>query len=247
MMNAQQIVLNTLVFADQVTNEHTLQATLLAAVPTFGISNAEIRREYISDFATEIPAIKAAADTNHLRLFYSVPEVLFLDGGQLNPNLKQYFDEAQAMGMFAIKLNIGDFAHYQGDLTADFGPLLATGIQVNIENDQTVQSGSSANILTFLNAAKAAGVDIQYVFDLGNWRFVAENELTVASELAPFTRYIHVKNVTIEDGKPSVTALDTGVIDWQKALTLLPTDVPVALEYPATDAEIHHAIDRLTK
>ena len=81
---------------------------------------------------------------------------------------------------------------------------------------------------------------------MGNWRFVSEDENDAAKALKPFVRYIHVKNDVIDDqNNCQVVALDQGVIDWKKTLKLLPTDLPVALEYPASDDEIKAGIDLL--
>ena len=46
-------------------------------------------------------------------------------------------------------------------------------------------------------------------------------------------RYIHLKNVTRENDLLRATSLEQGDINWRKVITLLPTDVPVALEYPS--------------
>ncbi|RDF85580.1 sugar phosphate isomerase/epimerase family protein, partial [Levilactobacillus brevis] len=245
-MNKQQIVLNTLVFNQQHLAGES-QLNMLQRIVHLGIAQAEVRREFFSDPLKEAPAIKDFVRENHLTLFYSVPEKIFDSAGTLNPNLPTYFAEAQAMGVHALKMNIGHFAAFTGDLTTALSPYANSEVEFNVENDQTIANGSSQNILTFLTAVNAAGVNIQFVFDLGNWRFVNEDELVVADKLSEFTRYIHVKNVQLKSsGAATVVALDRGIIDWQQALQKLPNDVPVALEYPATTTEIQHGIALLS-
>ncbi|WP_203641422.1 sugar phosphate isomerase/epimerase family protein [Levilactobacillus andaensis] len=243
-MDKQDIVLNTLVF-DQQHNDGEAQLSMLQRVVDFGIKQAEVRREFFTDPAAEAADIKDFIEKHQLKLFYSVPEKIFTDDGALNPELPTYFAEAKAMGVTSLKMNIGNFAAFNGDLVSALSLYADSGIEFNVENDQSTANGSSANILKFLEAVKAVNVDIKFVFDLGNWRFVNENELDVAKKLSDFTRYIHVKNDVLGGAKPNVVALDKGVIDWKAALKILPKGLPVALEYPATDDEIRHGIDLL--
>lgn len=244
-MDKQNIVLNTLVFDQQHQNGES-QLSMLQRVVKFGIKNAEVRREFFNDPAQEAPEIHQFVQENGLKLFYSVPEKIFTDKGQINPELPTYFEEAKAMGVSSLKMNIGNYMAYVGDLAKAFTPYLESGIEWNVENDQTTANGSSKNLLVFLDAMKQENIDIKFVFDMGNWRFVHENEETVAKAIRPYVRYIHVKNVVTNNGHCSVVATDKGIIDWKKTLSLLPSDLPVALEYPATDAEIEAGIQLLT-
>lgn len=234
-MQQEQIVLNNLVYAKDVAAGAS-QLALLDKALALGITSVEVRREYFTDVLGEAPAIKAKAEANQMRLFYSVPAEVFVDG-QVNPALQQYFDEAKALGIYAIKFNIGDFANFTGDLAAELAPFTNQGMQVNIENDQTQVSGTLQPVQTFLAAVTAAGLQIGYVYDLGNWRFVGEDEILAAKTLAPYTQYIHVKDVAYVDDKPVAAPLNAGVLDWQQALAILPRDKPVAIEYPTDDTQ----------
>ncbi|WP_416353415.1 sugar phosphate isomerase/epimerase family protein [Agrilactobacillus fermenti] len=243
-MQSKQLAANLLLFDAEV-KKGVKQAELLARAKDLGFSMVEVRREYFQDITAEIPEVKAQATALDLKLFYSVPDELFV-AGKVNPKLTGYFEEGQQLGIEKIKFNIGDFANYQGELQRDFAPFLNQGIEVNIENDQTQTSGTLTPILTFLKAAVAADVDIRYVYDLGNWPFVGEDFLAGAKALAVYTRYIHVKDVTEKEGQPFVQPLDEGHIDWRQALAVLPKDVPVALEYPTdNDALIKAGLQKL--
>jgi hypothetical protein len=138
-MRKEQIVLNNLVFM----NDHEKgmqQLEMLKKAVSFGVSSVELRREYFDDIVKETPAIAQYAVDNKLRLFYSVPDEVFVNH-RLNPKLAQYYDEAQALGIYAIKFNIGDFETLSSEDVSELNQLLARGIQTNIENDQTQVSG----------------------------------------------------------------------------------------------------------
>lgn len=232
-MKKEQVVLNLLVFASKV-EKGALQSDLLIKAKELGFDQVEIRREYFKDLAKEMPVIKKTAEEQGIGLFYSVPEEVFVEG-KVNPQLIDYLNEAQQMGVKHIKWNIGDF---QADSSLDkLAELTKQGIEVNIENDQTQTSGTIQAIATFMEAVKAQALDIGYVYDLGNWRFVGESEEKAAEALKEYVRYIHVKDVAYENDQPQAAALDEGVIQWREILAILPKDVPVAIEYPTTEDE----------
>lgn len=231
-----EVVINTLVYLDEL-NANALQSELIKKIKTAGGDSAEIRREFIHNFDSELPAIKRVSEEQGLHLFYSVPDEIFKKG-KVNPRLKSYLDEASKMGIYAIKFNIGDFANFKGDLVKELSFLSDSPIQVNVENDQTEISGTKNAITDFLAVVAANELDIRYVYDLGNWRFVGEDELQAAKELAQYTRYIHLKDVAIIDGKSQVVPLDQGDINWRQVLSLLPGLLPVAIEYPVKNTQV---------
>ncbi|MGM0216314.1 sugar phosphate isomerase/epimerase family protein [Enterococcus sp. AZ109] len=230
-MKKEQVVLNLLVFASKV-EKGALQSDLLIKAKELGFDKVEIRREYFKDLAKEIPVIKQTSEEQGIELFYSVPEEVFV-AGKVNSQLSEFVNEAQQMGVKHIKWNIGDF---QADSSLnELQELTKQGIEVNIENDQTQTSGTIQAITTFMEAVKKETLDIGYVYDLGNWRFVSESEEKAAEALKEYVRYIHVKNVAYENDQPQAAALDEGVIQWREILAILPKDVPVAIEYPTTE------------
>ncbi|MEG2254125.1 MAG: sugar phosphate isomerase, partial [Vagococcus sp.] len=87
----------------------------------------------------------------------------------------------------------GDYAHFTGNL-AELSPLTKMGVNVTIENDQTNTSGKIKAIQTFMKAVSNEGLKIGYVYDLGNWRFVGEDEEVAAEQLKQYVTYIHVKD-----------------------------------------------------
>lgn len=229
-MKNEQVVLNFLVYADCV-KKGALQSELLEEIASLGFKSVEIRREYFKNRQEEIPVIKAEASRLNLTLFYSVPDEVYVKG-ELNPKLGDYLLEASAMGVKHIKWNIGEFT---GDLhKEEMKALLGKGIEISVENDQTLRSGKIAAITRFMEAVKEGDLGIGYVYDLGNWRFVGEDERVAAELLKEYVSYIHLKDVIYVDTKPQAVGLDQGEIPWREIVSLLPQDVPVAIEYPTS-------------
>lgn len=235
-MRKEQIVLNNLVFR----NDHEKgmqQLEMLKKAVSFGVSSVELRREYFDDIVKETPAIAQYAVDNKLRLFYSVPDEVFVNH-RLNPKLAQYYDEAQALGVYAIKFNIGDFETLSSEDVSELNQLLARGIQTNIENDQTQVSGKIKAIEKFMSAVTENNLDIRYVYDMGNWRYVGEDEVVAAEKLTQYVRYIHVKDDQGHGDNLVTVPLNEGDIAWQSILNILPSNVPVAVEYPTVNDKV---------
>ncbi|MFT8916877.1 MAG: sugar phosphate isomerase [Oenococcus sp.] len=229
-MKNNQIVINTLVLQQQHDKGQT-QTALVDQLVNAGIWRIELRREYFHFFLQEMEALNYAKLGKRLTLFYSVPDVLFIQG-QVNPKLLQYFAEAKLFGASYVKLNVGDFASFHGDLQRELGSILPESIELNVENDQTPLSGSAENIESFLKNAKDHHVKVGFVNDLGNWVFTKQDPFTATKRLNSFTNYLHVKDYVIENGQPKTVAIDQGNLDWRALLNLTAGDLPVALEYP---------------
>ncbi|MGH1829861.1 TIM barrel protein [Enterococcus gilvus] len=241
-MSDNKLVLNFLVFSDKV-ESGVLQSDLLQESADLGFQQVEVRREYFKDLENEIPVIQSEAQRLGLTLFYSVPDDIYVNGA-LNPKLMAYLKEAKQMGVKHIKWNIGDF---DGELhEPELKALVDEGIEISIENDQTQTSGTIKAIDAYMKAVTNAGIAIGYVYDLGNWRFVGENEVRAAETLRNYVHYIHVKDVRYKGHQPQAVGLDHGEIDWRNVLKQLPQNVPVAIEYPTTEnAEIVEAKELL--
>ncbi|KRM90205.1 sugar phosphate isomerase/epimerase family protein [Fructilactobacillus florum] len=245
-MEKNNLVLNNLVFANA-RAQGELQLEMLHTAVSLGITNVEIRREFFKNIPGEIKGIRAYAEQHGLTLFYSVPDELFI-GGKLNAKLTTYFTEAQQLGIHAIKFNIGEFKGFKTEQLIKLEHYGRLVDQINVENDQTQQSGSLAAIVNFLDAARRHGLQIGYVYDLGNWCYVDEDPLQAATMLTEHVSYIHLKDC-LGSGKQTVTVpLGDGELPWETILQQLPQDVPVALEYPtASQAVLEAGIAKLTE
>lgn len=218
------LVFNTLVFQAKI-NSGLKQVELFDDILSLGFKNIEPRREYFVDIDKEIPEMRKAAESKNIKLFYSVPDYIFLDDGELNPKIFEYFEEAKRLNVANVKMSIGNYRH--------FSQLK----QLNFINDQTQQSGTINKINKFLQDAKQAKLNIGYTFDLGNFRYVQESEVDAAETLGSYVTYIHLKNLAEQDGNFIVTSLDKGIIDWRSVVEKLPTELPIGLEYPSSDVD----------
>ncbi|MDI4584752.1 TIM barrel protein [Oenococcus sp. UCMA 14587] len=233
------LILNTLVFENDVQSGAT-QLSLVERIAKLHASGIEVRREYFKDIHLESSKIKERTKIEGLLVNYSVPEVIFLKDGTVNPELKNYLQEAQEMGADKIKFNIGNFENFQGNIVNSLKPLLNYGIKINVENDQTTESGSYDNILRFLKEIYSAGLkEIGYVYDLGNWAIVKENAKDAANTLSPYIDYVHLKNMKPEKESYATTDdLNSGIYNWREFLNIFPNNVEYALEYPMHSDEL---------
>ncbi|MGI2314590.1 sugar phosphate isomerase/epimerase family protein [Staphylococcus arlettae] len=231
-MDKHNLVFNTLVSQKRI-NNGIKQHELFDEILSLGFNSIEVRRELFSNIKEEISKISNLAKDKGIELFYSVPDQIFLEGGGLNPKISEYFEEGELLGALNIKMTIGDYQYPQQLEKLKF--INNQPFKFTVENDQTQQSGTINNIKSFLEDAKDAGLNIGYTFDLGNFRYVHENEVDGADTLSTFTTYIHLKNVSEDNGELIATSLGKGIIDWKTILNKLPAGLPIALEYPSNN------------
>lgn len=235
--------INTLVYADRHSRGEQ-QINFLGDIKNLKADGVEARLEYFSDFEQEAPLFAKKAKGLNLKINLSVPDELFV-AGELNPKLSTYFKFGKVLQIDEIKFNTGDFGNFTGKLS-EITNLLPSGMSLNVENDQTELSGNSENILKFLMEAQKNGLDVGYVYDLGNWLVTNEDPIKVAEKLAPFTRYIHLKNMTGHENETSTT-LDQGKLDWQAPAKFFHAGTDVALEYPIVDFDTRESELKMVK
>ena len=74
-----KLFLNTWIFEDAV-KQGRAQADLVAQAERLGADGIEVRREYFKDLATELTAVRDAAEASELALALSIPDELFVNG-----------------------------------------------------------------------------------------------------------------------------------------------------------------------
>ncbi|ABJ56122.1 sugar phosphate isomerase/epimerase family protein [Oenococcus oeni] len=224
------IFLNTLIFADRIKNGEK-QIDLLDEIKQAGADGVEARYEYFKDFDAEAPLIKERAKKLNLQISLSIPDELFEDNGGLNKQLPEYYRQNLLLGSKRAKFNTGNFSAFNGNLKENFSNI-PNGLQLDVENDQTELSGHIENILPFLKSVQQAGLNIAFVYDLGNWAYTKGDAIENAKKLAPYTEYIHFKNVKGTGDKLITTEdLDDGRFDWKKIADILPKNVDSAIEF----------------
>lgn len=226
------LVFNTLVSQDKV-KSGLKQIDLFDDILSLGFNNIEVRREYFLDIDKEILGIRKFAERKNITLFYSIPDQVFLDNGELNPKIFKYFEESERLNAINVKMTIGNYKDPSQLSQLSF--INNQPFKFTIENDQTQESGTISKINKFLQEAKQANLNIGYTFDLGNFRYIQESEVDAANILGSYVSYIHLKNVVKNNGELIATSLEKGIIDWKSIVKKLPTDLPIALEYPSND------------
>lgn len=234
-MNRQQMVINTIVFMQQV-EQGKEQRAFLEDSKALGIQTIEVRREYFSS-VEEMQRTASEANRYGISLFYSVPRPLFVEGYLAREDIDRVFAEASDLGVKSIKWNCGDFKGWTNeDLVWMKDRLSRFQGLVTVENDQTMQSGTVEGLHAFLTQTQTAGLPIRYTFDAGNWMWVGEDPLENAKRLSGFVSYIHLKDVQVLEGTPNAVPLGEGTLPLEDILSVLPKEAPIALEYPCGES-----------
>lgn len=246
-----QLGINTLMYLDAM-KAGTPQSALIGRIAEF-FPIAEVRREFIAGgneadpaFQTELCAIRDAAASRDMTLYYSVPED-FCTSGTVNPNLKMFLAEATALGASGMKFAVGDVPNtpLQALKTAD-EMVRREGVAVCVENDQTASHGSLEWAMESMQRLVEAGASVKFCYDCGNWVWagVDPNAAFDALLAADAIGEYQIKNVNAPDAPdhPAPALLKEGTVDWAGQIRRLPELVPVTLEYPSPldriDAEV---------
>lgn len=248
-MEKSNIVINTLVFLDELENG-VQQSELLRSIYALGVKKVEVRREFIKDFNDELKKIKTASQELGIDIYYSVPDYLYINGKLAVDKIEGYMIEADKMNCRNVKLNIGNYHDISTDDAYALNSLCDKySIKLTIENDQTEDNGKVDKIKTFLQQSKKLGMKLSCTFDIGNWLWQKEDPIENANILNPYVTYIHLKDVIMMD-KPQAAFLDEGIIPWRKILEIFDKDIPTAIEYPCfpdTLSRLKSEIDKLTE
>ena len=239
-MENKQLVLNTLIYADQIKNLEMTQIDCLDKAKKLGFVKVEVRRELFSDLTTELTAIAHKAKELGLEIFYSIPEGLFINH-ELNPILKTHLEEAKLLNATHVKWNLGEFANYQDDFSKDIAKLKTNDLIWNVENDQSQTGGLLPAVVEF-GKRFLENNPIGYVYDLGNWEIMGFDPVVAAEELKSWTTYIHLKDVA----ESKVVPLGKGTLATKEVLEVLPSDLPIAFEFRIKeDSELEEAMQHL--
>jgi len=199
-----------------------------------GADGVEVRGELLSDAQRELPALAQAAREGGWALVYSSPEGLWTSDGALDTAaLARALDAAQALAAPRLKMSIGGFGAGSGNTFAPLAQALADrGIELLIENDQTIPAGTIAPLRNFFAQAQAAGLPLGMTFDMGNWHWTGECALEAARAVGPRVAYVHCKGVQRQPQRWVAVPLADSAAPWRTVLRLLPRGLPWAIEYP---------------
>lgn len=205
------------------------QQAIIPTVAASGADGVEIRRELFDE--RELKNLSALGETiaeAGLTAFYSIPEALFTEAGELNPDLDRHFAEAGQLLAQRLKYSLG---HYRPgfDCTALRENLADRPFQLVVENDQT-ECGKLTALNSYFQHSGETGTSM--TFDMGNWLWVGDDPIAAAECLAPYVSYVHVKAARCEGKEWQAVALDEADNLWRQTLALLPAGVPRGIEFP---------------
>jgi len=207
------------------------QRALLPIIQQAGADGVEIRRELLDDAAlADLPALALAVAEHQLHVSYSVPDTLFCDGGEINPRITHYVEEARQLNAQRLKVALGDFT---GALPRETLQALLADLpfQLTVENDQT-EHGRLAPSVAFFTAVREAELPISMTFDMGNWCWTGEDADQAAEQLAAQVGYVHVKAAVPHQDSFRAIALDEADDHWRALLQQLPAQAPRGIEFP---------------
>ena len=201
------------------------QIALLPIIQQAGADGVEIRRELLDD-----AALAGAIAEHQLHASYSVPDTLFCDGGEINPRITHYVEEARQLNAQRLKVALGDFS---GLLPRETLQALLADLpfQLTVENDQTKHGGLAPSV-AFFTAVREADLPISMTFDMGNWCWTGEDADQAAEQLAAQVGYVHVKAAVPHQDSFRAIALDEADDHWRTLLQQLPARAPRGIEFP---------------
>ncbi|AEG91598.1 sugar phosphate isomerase/epimerase family protein [Ramlibacter tataouinensis] len=199
-----------------------------------GADGVEVRGELLNDAGAELPAIAEAAARRGSALVYSSPDGLWAGDGSLDgAALERALQATRALGATRLKISIGGFGAASAGSFAQLAAALAgRGIELVIENDQTVAAGTLAALQAFFAQAQAAGLPLGMTFDMGNWHWTGECPLEAARACGPRVAYVHCKGVQRQPHRWVAVPLAESAAPWRAVLRTLPRGLPWAIEYP---------------
>ncbi|AXX65510.1 sugar phosphate isomerase/epimerase [Bombilactobacillus bombi] len=208
------------------------QLSKISEAKQLGYSAIEIRNELLTGDNQELIAIATKAKELNIEVYFSVGDVLF-SNNELNPKLSRYIEQMHLLDSRNLKINLGIFdSTNQNNLVEQLSQIIDNSYSIYIENNQTpIESDLQQTIEFFRIIPKT--FNISYCFDIANWEWLNTNVYNAAKELAPVTRYVHLKNISDKNGKKEVTSLSQGILDWQRLIQILNMTDKFGFEYYA--------------
>ena len=227
----RKIIVVTAAFGAEFVRQAGGQKNLIPIIAQSGADGIEIRRELLSsDVNEELRVLQQQVNEHNLFAYYSVPEYLFTEAGVINPRLAQFQHEASLLNARAIKFALGAGA---GECSSQqlAAQLSSCTVPLLIENDQT-PTGKMQPMWDFFSHSYPLANVQGMTFDMANWLWVNEPPLAAAELLADVVSYCHVKAAHRTDSGWQAVSLDQSDGEWRKLLAMMPTGVPLGIEFP---------------
>jgi sugar phosphate isomerase/epimerase len=216
------------------------QASFIRLIAQSGAFGVEIRRELLFEQDPQLDSIREEIDQYQLFTVYSAPIELWKEDYRLNKEeLMVIFQEGMTIGARWIKVSLGHFLKGQSNLM-ELSTFLNQhkGIQLLVENDQTLHGGNVNQFRFFFESASKQDVPIKMTFDVGNWFYSGQNVEDALRELAPYVHYLHLKQVNEHNGGLVTVPLQKdGIHSWEKVMRSFSIEIVKALEFPIEPKE----------
>lgn len=216
------------------------QTSFISLIAESGAFGIEIRRELLSDQDPPLDSIKQEIEQHQLFTVYSAPiELWKKDHGLNEKELTEIFQEGIELGAKWIKVSLGHFQKGQSNLT-ELNTFLNQhqGIQLLVENDQTLHGGNVNQLTSFFESASEQETPVKMTFDAGNWFYSGQDVDDALSKLAPYVHYLHLKQVEDDNGEfITVPLRKDGSHSWEKVMNSFPSEIVKALEFPIEPKE----------
>ncbi|WP_027410526.1 sugar phosphate isomerase/epimerase family protein [Anoxybacteroides tepidamans] len=214
----------------------------ISAVSQLGADGVEIRRELLTDEVFPLVKLKSLITEFALLAIYSAPIDLWKQDGALNcKQLRTVFEEAKQIGATIVKVslgfydpNISDIRFLQQWLDEHTG-----SIRLLVENDQTSYGGAIRHLYSFFQKVMLHQLPVGMTFDIGNWKYCGEDMTEALQKFSPFIGYVHLKHVEKRNKLWTTLPLPIeGRAEWRNILNVLPSHLPVALEFPMENVQM---------
>ena len=211
---------------------------LIAEAGAFGV---EIRRELLQEENPQLDQIKSEIEQYGLFTVYSAPIECWKDDYQLNTEcLTEVFQEGITLGAKWIKVSLGNFKKEESNLQ-DLHTFLTQqpqGIQLLVENDQTLYGGNVRQLKSFFESVAQEAVPVKMAFDTGNWYYAAQDVEEALRELGTYVMYLHLKQVERQIRELVTVPLQTeGNLSWKQVMQGFSAETVKALEFPIEPKE----------
>lgn len=215
---------------DELVKEGKKQLDFFEGLFQLGIKKIEIRRDYIKD-DLEFKELKDAAERYGFELLYSVPELLYENQMMQEMDLRLYAKEAYTLGAKQLKFGAGYFKEVSTEHAQTLNKVMEEYeiSHFTIENGQESYS-TAANLNQLCTQLIEKGASVSVTFDTGNFMYLHEDPVKNAELLKNHVTYIHLKDVTTDSLQ--LTLLGEGDIPIKEVLSLFPSNLNTAIEYP---------------
>ncbi|MCQ6278615.1 sugar phosphate isomerase/epimerase [Bacillus sp. EB600] len=217
------------------------QASFVEHIAQAGAYGVEIRRELLPEEKNrQLDQIRQEIARFGLFTVYSAPIECWKADHHLNiEELINVFQEGKTLGATWLKVSLGHF-HKELSNIAELGHFLKQqqGIQLLVENDQTLYGGNIQNMKSFFESAVEQDVLVKMTFDAGNWYYSSQEVEEALNLLAPYVDYLHLKQVEKAADKLVTVPLEKGRNhSWEKVFKHFPAELMKALEFPIEPKE----------